>query len=115
MPSMDTVIADSDEVALFNELVRERLALDNRIGKYAAAIVLAKLDQYKVDEFDLDDENEQPNYAIIDDNEDGDELLDEAVGWLPRMAIYNVRGKGGEPPKARREDLGKLLRGEPLW
>lgn len=123
MANIHTVIADSDEVALFNELTRERFELDNRIGKLAAAIVIAKLDQYGVDEIDLDDENETPSYAVLPGGadvpgdtgwDDQDELLDEVVGWLPRMSIYNVRGKGGEPPKARRAELYKLLHGEAL-
>jgi hypothetical protein len=120
---MTTADTRDANVRDFHDLTRQRFDLDNQIGKLAAAIVLDKLNQYGLDEIDLDDENETPSYAMLPDGaevptdtgwDDQDELLDEAVGWLPRMAIYNVRGRGGEPPKARREDLEKLLRGEAL-
>ena len=105
----------------FNDLTRQRFDLDNQIGKLAVAIVLDKLNEYGLDEIDLDSENETPSYAVLPDSadvpgdtgwDDQDELLDEAVGWLPWQAIHNIRGRGGEPRKARREDLEKLLKGE---
>jgi hypothetical protein len=121
--NINTVIAESDEAQLFNQLRQTRFDLDDKIGKLAAVIILAKLDQYGVDEMDVDGDDELPSYAILPDSsdvpgpegwDDGDELLNDVISWLPSRAFHNVRGRGGEPQQVRREDLQKLLRGDLL-
>jgi hypothetical protein len=84
----------------FANLVENRFSQDDLIERLAAQFVADWLAEHGLDHVRVDSENDQPSYAILDGdpyNDNPDEQLDHAIGWLSKSVFSNPNPPGWNP------------------
>ncbi len=97
----------------FDALTGARRDLERRITAVAVGIVEDWLARGGLEEVLVDDGNERPCYAVVDGEVCDDDLVNDAVSWLPCHAITNSTPGQGWNPVVRRATLRQLHRPAP--
>ena len=108
---IDNQLVIDNHLALLDRLCDDKRNIETQIGVLAATLVIAKMDEHGVDEFDVVDENgDDFSYVIIDDAMSDDDDLNDIVGWVPTHLAHNEGGiRGAWNPKLRRADLERHI------